>query len=101
MQQTPQDDPQTVGISVAGTVVEVAVDVAAEACGVDQETLLADWEALGTVMSTMADTKVAADATDLAPAMERGGSVGLNGLWAFGKWISALVTPLPGLASVG
>jgi len=31
----------------------------------------------------------------------RGGSVGLNSLWAFGKWISALVMPLPGLASAG
>ena len=31
----------------------------------------------------------------------RGGSVGLNSLRALGKWISALATPLPGLASAG
>ena len=65
-----QNDPQLVGVSVAGTVVEIPVDVAAEACGVDAETLLADWEALGIEMSTMADTSVTADATDLAPAVE-------------------------------
>jgi hypothetical protein len=62
-----QDDPQTVGVSVAGTVVEVPVEVAARACGVDAGTLLAEWEDLDTEMSTMADTTVAADATDLAP----------------------------------
>lgn len=62
-----QDDPQTVGVSVAGSVVEVPVDVAAEACGVDAGTLLAEWETLGTELSTMADTTVAADATDISP----------------------------------
>lgn len=62
-----QDDPRTVGVSVDGDVVEVPVDLAARACGVDAETLLAEWEALGTDLSTMADTSVQADATDLAP----------------------------------
>ncbi|WP_246849682.1 hypothetical protein [Rubellimicrobium arenae] len=62
-----QDDPQTVGVSVDGTVVEIPVEQAAQACGVDAETLLAEWNALGTEISTMADTSVQADATDLAP----------------------------------
>jgi len=34
----------------------------------------------------------------LTVQIPRGGSVGLNDLRAFGKWISALVTPLLGLA---
>ncbi len=62
-----QDNPRTVGVSVDGIVVEVPADVAAQACGVDAETLLAQWEGLGTELQTMADTSVAADATDLAP----------------------------------
>lgn len=62
-----QTDPQTVGVSVDGTVVEVPVDLAAQACGISAETLLEQWEQLDTQMSTMADTTVAADATDLAP----------------------------------
>lgn len=62
-----QDDPRTVGVSVDGVVVEVAVERAAAACGVDAETLLADWAQIGTEQATMADTSVAADATDLAP----------------------------------
>lgn len=62
-----QDDPQTVGISVEGAVVEVALALAAEACGMDSAALLAEWKALGADIETMADTSVAADATDLAP----------------------------------
>ena len=62
-----QDAPQTVGIGVEGTVVEVPVDLAARACGVSAETLLQQWEELDTQMATMAATSVAADATDLAP----------------------------------
>lgn len=62
-----QDDPQTVGVSVDGAVVEVPVDLAAEACGLDAETLLAEWGALDTELTTMADTSVGVDATDLAP----------------------------------
>jgi len=62
-----QDNPRTVGVSVDGAVVEVPVELAAQACGMDEETLLAEWDALGTELSTMADTSVQADATDLAP----------------------------------
>lgn len=62
-----QDDPRTVGVSVAGTVVEVPVEVAAEACGIDAGTLLAEWEGMGADISTMARTSVTADATDLSP----------------------------------
>ncbi|HVG48684.1 MAG TPA: hypothetical protein VM899_11185 [Rubellimicrobium sp.] len=62
-----QDNPRTVGIGVEGTVVEVPVEIAAQACGIDAETLLAEWEGLGAELSTMADTSVQADATDLAP----------------------------------
>lgn len=62
-----QSAPQTVGVGVNGTVVEVPVDLAARACGVSAETLLEQWEDLGTQMATMAATSVAADATDLAP----------------------------------
>lgn len=62
-----QGDPQSVGVSVGGTVVEVPVDLAAQACGVSAETLLEQWEQLDTQMATMAETSVAADATDLAP----------------------------------
>lgn len=62
-----QDNPRTVGISVDGTVVEVPVEQAAEACGGDAEALLSQWEALGMELSTMADTSVTANATDLAP----------------------------------
>ena len=62
-----QDNPQTVGVSVEGTVVEIPVDLAAQACGIDAETLLAEWDALGTEIGTMAETSVQADATDLAP----------------------------------
>ena len=62
-----QDNPRTVGVGVDGTVVEVPVELAAQACGIDAERLLAEWEALGTELSTMADTSVQADATDLAP----------------------------------
>lgn len=62
-----QDAPQTVGVSVEGTVVEVPVDLAAQACGVSAETLLDQWKQLDTQIATMAETSVAADATDLAP----------------------------------
>ena len=62
-----QDDPRTVGVAVEGTVVEIPVDLAAQACGLDAGTLLAEWDALGSELSTMADTSVQADATDLAP----------------------------------
>lgn len=62
-----QTDPQLIGISVEGTVVEVPVDLAAQACGISAETLLEQWQQLDTQMSTMADTSVTADATDLAP----------------------------------
>jgi len=62
-----QDDPRTVGVAVEGTVVEIPVDLAAQACGLDAETLLAEWGALGSELATMADTSVQADATDLAP----------------------------------
>lgn len=62
-----QDDTHSVGISVDGTVVEVPVDLAAQACGVSAETLLEQWAQLGTQMSTMAATTAVADATDLAP----------------------------------
>lgn len=65
-----QDDAPLVGVSVEGTVVEVAVEAAAEACGLEAEALLAEWESLGTEIETMADTSVRADATDLAPAVE-------------------------------
>ena len=62
-----QGDPQSVGVAVDGTVVEVPVDLAAKACGVSAETLLAQWKQLDTQTSTMANTSVAADAADLAP----------------------------------
>lgn len=62
-----QGDPQSVGVAVDGTVVEVPVDLAAKACGVSAETLLAQWKQLDTQTATMANTSVAADATDLAP----------------------------------
>lgn len=62
-----QDAPQTVGIGVEDTVVEVPVDLAARACGISAETLLQQWEELDTQMATMAATSVAADAADLAP----------------------------------
>lgn len=62
-----QDDPRTVGVSVNGTLVEVPAEQAAAACGVDAETLLAEWAQIGTEQATMANTSVAADATDLAP----------------------------------
>lgn len=65
-----QEDRPMVGVSVEGTVVEIDVDLAAEACGLEAEVLLAEWETLGTELSTMADTSVQADATDLAPAVE-------------------------------
>lgn len=67
-----QDDPRTVGVSVDGVVIEAPVEVAAEACGVDAETLLAEWAQLDTEQSTMAETSVAADATDLAPGVAAG-----------------------------
>ncbi|MBB1492508.1 MULTISPECIES: hypothetical protein [unclassified Paracoccus (in: a-proteobacteria)] len=62
-----QDAPQKVGVSVEGAVVEVPVDLAAQACGVSAETLLDQWKQLDTQIATMAETSVAADATDLAP----------------------------------
>ena len=62
-----QDNPDTVGVSVDGTVIEVPFDLAAEACGIDAETLRAQWASLGIGVGTMADTSVNADAADLAP----------------------------------
>ncbi|TNC51202.1 hypothetical protein FHG66_06560 [Rubellimicrobium rubrum] len=62
-----QGNPDTVGVSVDGTVMEVPFDLAVEACGIDAETLRAEWASLGTEVGTMADTSVNADATDLAP----------------------------------
>jgi fermentation-respiration switch protein FrsA (DUF1100 family) len=62
-----QDNPDTVGVSVDGTVIEVPFDLAVEACGIDAEALRAEWAFLGTEVGTMADTSVNADATDLAP----------------------------------
>lgn len=59
--------PQSVGVSVDGTVVDVPVELAARACGVSAETLLDQWKQLDTQVATMAATSVAADATDLAP----------------------------------
>lgn len=67
-----QDNPRTVGVSVDGAVTEAPVEVAAEACGIDAETLLAEWAQLDTEQSTMAETSVAADATDLAPGAAAG-----------------------------
>ena len=72
--------PQSVGVSVDGTVVEVPVDQAARACGVSAETLLEQWRQLDTQMATMAATSVAADATDLAPVASPGDTQKASGV---------------------
>ncbi len=67
-----QDEPATVGVSVSGVVVEAPVEAAAIACGVDAKTLLAEWEQIGTELSTIANTAVRADTIDLAPGVAAG-----------------------------
>lgn len=39
-----ESDQQSVGISVGGTVVEVPVELATQACGINAETLIAQWD---------------------------------------------------------
>ena len=47
---------------------------------------------------TCSENRVARLASIAGIAAQRGGSVCLNRFWAFLKWFSALVTPLPHLA---